>query len=558
MPKTSPAEAHTEAGRQVVRSTTSFLNIVDGGEYRGMRKSPEDTKLVDAITDNYIMNRTMAPEIDPAKIGYTMAHLGATKKERAWLVCKQYPMHCVHTNAACILPVLAGCIPIAIGATQAAILVNEFPDTTAKMVTLEDLVYARSFGSMMMEVLMCANNTLSTWIMAVALLCCMFDGKIVRSCAMKTALPGAIVHASVACASVFLMWFEIDIFGLVYPVGTFAVILGMGSLSYILGKRVKDKTLWWKFFFFVVLLPVVAYLVYGLILFPNLSSMSNMQLVLLASFINPLVFEFSLICARLVTRSINEHDEACSGIPPCVAMVFKKCFGRYIIYLITDFWLALLTSIILGVWEIFAAANVAVRDRWIYKMQVACCGGGDKQNVMGDIGKVMRHPRNMMMRTRNAHNETVLELCFSMTALIFVVAYRVSLDGSAPPSMGYLFANFFQQWVTELVVDFIVIMWLTVMAKQPVIAVSHKLFKGWTLMMCIFVYWGNGYLLVNAVIDDTYARIGDNVPFSPHQGDINWFLLNDDVKAVMPNASVLCSMFPSDANIYCDLPGGEK
>jgi len=26
----------------------------------------------------------------------------------------------------------------------------------------------------------------------------------------------------------------------------------------------------------------------------------------------------------------------------------------------------------------------------------------------------------------------------------------------------------------------------------------------------------------------------------------------------MPNASVLCSMFPSDANIYCDLPGGEK
>jgi hypothetical protein len=52
MPKTSPAEAHTEAGRQVVRSTTSFLKIVDGGEYRGMRKSPEDTKLVDAITDN--------------------------------------------------------------------------------------------------------------------------------------------------------------------------------------------------------------------------------------------------------------------------------------------------------------------------------------------------------------------------------------------------------------------------------------------------------------------------------------------------------------------------
>ena len=45
---------------------------------------------------------------------------------------------------------------------------------------------------------------------------------------------------------IFLMWFEIDIFGLVYPVGTFAVILGMGSLSYILGKRVKDKTLWWK------------------------------------------------------------------------------------------------------------------------------------------------------------------------------------------------------------------------------------------------------------------------------------------------------------------------
>ena len=38
-----------------------------------------------------------------------------------------------------------------------------------------------------------------------------------------------------------------------------------------------------------------------------------------------------------------------------------------------------------------------------------------------------------------------------------------------------------------MVVDLACIMWLTVMDKQPVLAVAHRLYNGWTLVMSAFV-----------------------------------------------------------------------
>ena len=138
---------------------------------------------------------------------------------------------------------------------------------------------------------------------------------------------------------------------------------------------------------------------------------------------------------------------------------------------------------------------------------------------------------------------TVFEICFSVTALILIVVNKVSLDGKGLPPIGSLLQNFGVQWTTEVIVDLAIIMWLTVMARQPVLAVSHKLFRGWTFMISIFLFFGNGFYLCSSVIEFTYAHVGGAEP--------NWFLLTTDVQDSLVNASYLCATYPSPANDLC-------
>merc|ERR1711998_18553 len=132
-----------------------------------------------------------------------------------------------------------------------------------------------------------------------------------------------------------------------------------------------------------------------------------------------------------------------------------------------------MASVLLALWEFLAAANTKRRDAFLYRLQVSNKYG----KADATVSAVMSNRRNALMRTRCAHNETVLEICFSVTALILIVANKVSLDGKGLPPIGSLLQNFGVQWTTEVIVDLAIIMWLTVMAQQPVLAVSHKLFR---------------------------------------------------------------------------------
>jgi len=83
-----------------------------------------------------------------------------------------------------------------------------------------------------------------------------------------------------------------------------------------------------------------------------------------------------------------------------------------------------------------------------------------------------------------------------------------------------------------------VITWLTVMAKQPVLATSHRLFKGWTYMICCFVLFGNGFVLTANIMEYTYARVGTVGDTGPR-----WFLLTNEIKGQLLNATTLCQMY---------------
>ena len=308
----------------------------------------------------------------------------------------------------------------------------------------------------------------------------------------------------------------------------------------LIGRRVEDTTLWWKLLFFWLLPPLICFSLYQYFVLPSLSTMGDWSKLLLAAFVNPLLFEVVMMAARMVVRSLPDHDESVAGIVPCAAMTVKKCFGRYVCYLIIDPTIAVLASLLLATWEFCLAAHVRNRDVFLYSVGLR---SADKAGKEATIKGLMKHPRNCLMRTRNAHNETVLELCFSTTALILILAYRVSLDGKGLPSAGSLLQNYAVQICSELLVDLAIIMWLTVMARQPVLAVSHKLFRGWTFMISIFLFFGNGFYLCSSVIEFTYAHVGGAEP--------NWFLLTTDVQDSLVNVSYLCATYPSPANKLC-------
>merc|ERR1711988_601960 len=102
-------------------------------------------------------------------------------------------------------------------------------------------------------------------------------------------------------------------------------------------------------------------------------------------------------------------------------MTTKKCFGRYVCYLIIDPTLAAMASVLLALWEFLAAANTKRRDAFLYRLQVSNKDG----KAEATVSAVMSNRRNALMRTHCAHNETVLEICFSVTALILIVTNKV-------------------------------------------------------------------------------------------------------------------------------------
>ena len=201
------------------------------------------------------------------------------------------------------------------------------------------------------------------------------------------------------------------------------------------------------------------------------------------------------------------------------------------------------TSCTSALTEVLFAVQVAVRDRWVYQIQARFAPAVEDKAAA--IRRVMTHRKHQLLRIRFAHNETALEICYSVTGLVMILAYRLSLDGAGLPEIGPLVANFFVQWSSEMVVDLLVVSWLTVVCKKPVLAVSHRLFSGWTAVMTTFVFFGNAYFMNTSIPLFTYARVPS------YGGNATWFLLNPDVAQQMSNSSALCAAFPSPASQFC-------
>jgi len=213
--------------------------------------------------------------------------------------------------------------------------------------------------------------------------------------------------------------------------------------------------------------------IYELIIFPLVLESDNLTKLLIASILNPMIFEVFLIFARALVRVTPHVHESARPILVGSAIATKKAFQRFVIAMITDSTYVLGASLLLSASEIGYASSLRVRDRFMYlKACGACSGEGE------DPTTAMR--MNKLLRSRNAHIEAVMEFCLTiLCSVVLVFAYDVSFDGKSPSTkiVGFVI-DLAIQLVCEAITDLIVITMLTVFDKQPVMAVAHIGFKG--------------------------------------------------------------------------------
>jgi hypothetical protein len=165
----------------------SFTHVEESAlKHQGMCKSAKNEAFIAAILneDPLVMSAMRSKP----------AHLGTSKLERFLLVLWQFPKHCLMTNLMCIIPILVGSIPIALGALHASWMVDAFPNVSATYYEFEALTHARPLPSQILEVIISFVNNCSLYLCIVACLCCAYDYKIVLPTFARTGLPFMVLH----------------------------------------------------------------------------------------------------------------------------------------------------------------------------------------------------------------------------------------------------------------------------------------------------------------------------------------------------------------------------
>jgi hypothetical protein len=92
------------------------------------------------------------------------------------------------------------------------------------------------------------------------------------------------------------------------------------------------------------------------------------------------------------------------------------------------------------------------------------------------------------------------QLAFTVIAqFVILVVWDISIDGKNAPDPWFLIQMVIAQFFIEMVVDYICCGWLCVRSMQPIMAISHLNFKGYTLFMCCLMYSGTVMMADNIV-----------------------------------------------------------
>lgn len=462
----------------------------------GARPKPEVQKQIDAIL------RSEKVE------GLPYCHLMPTPMGRFTQMTKEFPLHFAKTFMSCFIPMLAGCVPAVMIGLRYKMLADEFPDfvgTGSHLGTYRQHKF--SSGLMAFSLIDRAFCMTSYYAVGICLFCTVWSPKVMfKPLLLKGFLPFYTFHVimqftnRIGMANSESCFFLNDYLFIIQGLCILGAAITIGKIAQGITKQPAFAAMF-GFLMFVIILIVI---IYDYVLWWNLIQAPDMTKLIMGAIVNPLLFEcFLLFFARSIARTIPYGHESTLSCPCALVMAIKKMIGRFIINLIKDPMMVLAASIILGVFEILSVTTLAVRDRAMYNM---CCRGAAAQGH--DPLAAMKKAR--LLRVRNAHTETVLEMLFTiLSSLVVFGVWDISLDQSdqfesptgrlKSAAADAMIIGIVIQIVCEIAVDYLSCAWLTVMCKQPMLAVTHLNYEGYTLFMCFLMFFGGVFMCDNVV-----------------------------------------------------------
>jgi len=430
------------------------------------------------------------------------AHMGATRMIRFKRVCIEFIPHWIMTNLMCVIPTIcASFVCFLYGNFAQKVIENQPPGMN--MTGKYDHFSGKGLHNFGYDVV--GVYHLRSFVAVIAptfMVCCLcrtmysFQWKTYRDFAVYTCpvIVATLIISQLTIATAHQENFFLYEFSFLIMMQLYLVMIT--SVLLFMSRHVKQPIIFYQLLYYVICI-ILSFFVfeYCLLKYHYYQDMGDGLKVVISAIATPLLYEVFIITpCRLFSRTWKHTHESTISSVIGVGVGCSKSMTRLLICLIKDPNWVLAASIMMGAWEFLSVTTVRVRDKLMYHVMSSTL---DKNE---DAFKTMKHKRNRFLRVRNAHLETSYELIFS-AAFIFVVSQlRLSFDTSPPykeVTGAELFENFIIQYITEIVVDFMCVSWVTVMHREPILAVSHEVFSGWTLMTSSVSVFATSYCLSN-------------------------------------------------------------
>jgi len=470
---------------KTVGLTLTTLNEETDASMMGCRPDAKTQEKIDAI-----LSGQRVP-------GVSFAHLLPTEKERFIQMTKDFPCYFATTLLHLILPTLAGCIPVVILGVRYRALRNQLPDFVGSAGDFNGAqIHKMSDGNFAASVIDRPFIIAGYYTLIACIFLTMWNWKKLGKVMVMTLSPFYIMHVILSISHRFETRENSSCDGawssLMFAAQGMLVLFSMITTACVIQEFTKQAGFALMFALWAVIVLIIV-ITYQIVLFTVAINGTNMTRLVIGAFVNPILWEFILYFSRVIVRTSPHCHEStlpnvCAGV-----MAYKKMLGRFVIGCISSGGLQVFASVILGIAEIVFSLTLVQRDKFFYK----CCIGTFMPQE-GDLLAAMK--KRYLLRSRNQHTETVLELAFTVIAqFVILVVWDISIDGKNAPDPWFLIQMVIAQFFIEMVVDYICCGWLCVRSMQPIMAISHLNFKGYTLFMCCLMYSGTVMMADNIV-----------------------------------------------------------
>lgn len=488
--KTAPEERATPPIRRV--STTEMFTMVTADDPSWMGARPSDKH-------QDMLNRIMKGE---AVEGASNAHAQATERARLRQVMIDFPMHIVHMLMGMGTPLLTGAVVILWSGYTARRLADRFPNALGAIAVLqEETAHMWDASDFLVNLVAVSYGRFVYYVLTIVVTFTLFNHNRFYKPLMRILIPAFFIHLSCPVLNKALQMDDgcSPISGLTTIIQA-CILLGVIIFSFrMLNRMVDPQNMYWGWGCVIVLgILLTAGTAYSM-MWDTIVDSGDATKAIIGAVMNPLLYEIFLVMARVIVRMVPHAHE--STVPHLVTVVMaqKKMFGRFIIGMISSNGLVTAASMVLGVAEVTFALTLGVRDKFVYTRCSSCNTDKSKDPLAAIKAK-------SLMRARNAHMETQLEIIFIvLMGFVVPLSYDLSGDGKHP-DVGTLIGSVTVQLLIEICVDFIIVTWLTTKCKQPVMAVAHLSYRGSTFFLCVICFWACSFctdLVLNEVVGTT-------------------------------------------------------